>query len=92
VSLAREREASAPAAEALEAGAQPAGWRLYSRLAERDLWLARDERTRLELERDFPGMPVLTFAEIPALRGKAPELLRAILATKATFPGARVRR
>jgi hypothetical protein len=65
-------------------------WRLYSRLLDRELWLARDERTRREIEAEHPGVPVLTFAEIPALRREPPELLAAILATKAEFAGARV--
>lgn len=65
-------------------------WRLYSRLADRELWLARDDRTRAEIEAEYPGVPVVTLAEIPALRRKPPELLAAILATKGEFAGALV--
>ena len=34
------------------------------------------------------GVPCLTFAEVPLLRGKPVELLRAIVETKAVFRGA----
>lgn len=78
------------AGEILEERREPVAWRLYSRLADRELWLARDDRTRAEIEAEYPGVPVVTLAEIPALRRKPPELLAAILATKGELTGARV--
>ena len=78
------------AGEILEERTDAVAWRLYSRLLDRELWLARDDRTRGEIEAEYPGVPVVTLAEIPALRGKAPELLAAILDAKAELRGARV--
>jgi hypothetical protein len=63
--------------------------RLHSRLLDRELWLARDDRTRDELAAENPGEPVLTFREAPHLRGKPVELLRAVLEVKAEFEDAR---
>jgi hypothetical protein len=64
--------------------------RLWSRLLNRELWLARDDRTAEELSAEFPGVPILTLAEVPALKGKPKELLRAILDAKSEFPDARL--
>ncbi len=64
--------------------------RLYSRLLDRDLWLARDNQTAAELAVECPGVPVLTFSEVRYLNAKPPELLQAVLDTKAQFPGARL--
>ena len=69
---------------------EPVAWRLYSRLLDRQLWLARDPGTAAELAAEFPGMAVLTIAEVSQLAGKPPELLRAVLDTKAAFPEARL--
>ena len=65
--------------------------RLYSRLLERELWLCRDERAAAEIATEHLGVPTLTFAEVPRLRGKPIELLRAVLDAKAEFPGAETR-
>ncbi len=62
--------------------------RLHSRLLDCDLWLCRDQRAAEELSTEFPGVPVLTFAEIPLLAGKPKEVLRAMLDVKAEFPDA----
>ena len=70
---------------------EPTAWLLFSRLAAREFWLAKDEPTAERLATEHPGVPVLTLAEVPYLEGKPPELLRAILDTKAVFPDARVR-
>ncbi len=67
------------------------GVRLHSRLLDRELWLARDERAAAKLTAEFPRMPVLTFAEVRHLEGKPTELLQAILDTKTVFPDARLR-
>ena len=64
---------------------------LYSELLERELWLCRDERAAAEIAIEFPTVPVLTFAEVPHLRGKPPELLHALLDAKVEFPDARLR-
>ena len=70
---------------------EPVGWLFYSRLFDREFWLGRDEPTAERLAAEHPGIPVFTLAEIPLLETKPPELLRAILETKAVFPDARVR-
>ena len=57
------------------------------------LRLARDEQTARELHQSAPAgecLPVLLWAEIPRLRGKSPEMLNALLDTKAVFPTAKV--
>ena len=64
--------------------------RLHSKLLQRELWIYRDARAAEEIAAEFPGMPALTFDEIPHLRGKPPELLDAILNAKAEFRGARL--
>ena len=69
---------------------EPVAWRLHSRLLNRELWLVRDERTADDLAAEFPGVPVLRLDEVPILCGKPPELVRAIVETKAQFPGARL--
>ena len=74
-----------------EAHTETTAYRLYSKLLERDLWLCRDRRAAVELLAEFPGTPVLTFAEVPLLKGKSKDALRAILDTKAEFPEARLR-
>ena len=61
--------------------------RLHSRLLDRELWLCRDQRAAEEISVEFPDLPVLTFAEVPHLRGKPPALLHAILNAKTEFPG-----
>jgi hypothetical protein len=68
---------------------EPVAWRVYSRLLDCELWLARDERVRDELVAEDTTLPVLLLAEVPNLAGKAPALLRALLRTKCAFPGAR---
>ncbi len=60
---------------------------LYSKLLDRELWLCRDERAAGEIAAEFPGVPVLTYAEVPHLRGKPPDLLNALLNVKAEYPG-----
>lgn len=74
--------------EVLEQKTEPVAWRIWSRTLERELWLARDRRARDEIAAEFPGVPVLLLAEIPLLRGKLPEVLRAIAEAKAAFPDA----
>ncbi len=64
---------------------------LYSRLLGRELWLCRDDRAAAEIAAECPGVPVLTFAEVPHLRGKPPELLHAVLDAKAEFPASVLR-
>ncbi len=76
--------------EPKELRVEPTAYLLYSRLLEREVWLCRDDQAAGEIAAEFPGVPVLTFAEVPLLQGKPVELLRAIVATKACFPGARV--
>ena len=69
---------------------------LYCPRLDREVWFARDDRAAAELIAkltadagpDDPTVPVLTFAEVPHLRGKPPELLNAILNVKAEYPGA----
>jgi hypothetical protein len=56
-----------------------------------DVWLALDAGTATELEAEEAGVPVLRPSDLGGLRGKSPETLRAVLATLAAFPGARVR-
>ena len=68
-----------------------AGWLFYSRLFDREFWLAKDEPTAERLAAEHPGVPVITIAEVAILETKPPELLRAILETKAVFPDAGVR-
>lgn len=70
---------------------QWAAVRLHSKVLDQEVWLARDENEAGRLGAEFPGMPVFTIAEIPHLRNKRPELLKAIAETKATFPEARLR-
>ena len=65
--------------------------RLYSRLLDRELWLAADDQVARDLAVEFPGIPVITFSEIPLLKGKSPEALAAIMEVKADFVGARLR-
>ncbi len=77
-------------ADVLEARHDFIAVRFYSRLLDRDFWLARDERTAAELSAEFPGVPVLVYAEVAYLRGKPPGLLRAVLDAKAEFPAARL--
>ena len=72
----------------LEARQEFVAVRLYSRLLGRELWLARDDETARELSVEFPEIPVMTFAEVPVLAEKPPELLQAILDSKVAFPGA----
>ena len=52
-----------------------------------EVWLARDDRVAAELNAEGADLPVLTFAEIPKLRGKSPEMLRAVLECRRAFPG-----
>ena len=75
----------------VEVREEPTGWLFFSRLFDREFWLAADEPTAERLAVEHPGVPVLTLAEVPHLEGKPPALLRAILETKAVFPDARVR-
>ena len=65
--------------------------RLYSRLIDRELWLARDRVVAAELAAEFPKMAVLTFDEVPLLRGKPRETLLAIIECKSVFPDAELR-
>lgn len=58
---------------------------LHSRLLDRDVWLARDECTRAELQAEDPETPVLLFREVPLLRGKPPALLNSLLDAKVVF-------
>ncbi len=69
---------------------EPTAYLLYSRRLEREVWLCRDDPTAGEVAAEFPGVAVLTFAEVPLLRGRPPDLLRAIMDTKAVFVGARL--
>ena len=67
--------------------------RVRSRSLRREVWLARDERTARELHQSAPAgesLPVLLFEEIPKLRGNSPEMLNALLDTKALFPTAKI--
>ncbi len=64
---------------------------LYSKLLGRELWLCRDDRAAAEIAAECPDVPVLTFAEVPHLRGKPPELLHALLNAKSEFPRSRLR-
>lgn len=74
--------------EVLEELREPVAWKLYSRLLGRELWLCRDPRVRDEIAAQHAGVPVLLLSEVPKLRGKPAEVLRAIMETKATFPDA----
>ena len=64
--------------------------RIRSRLLGRELWLARDVETARALVAEGSALPVLTFADVPALRGKSGPMLGALLEGLAAFPGARV--
>ena len=70
---------------------EPVGWLFYSRLFDREFWLAKDEPTAERLAAQHSGVPVLTFAEVPILETKPPGIQRMILETKAVFPDARLR-
>ena len=70
---------------------EPVGWLFYSRLFDREFWLAKDEPTAERLAAEHPGVPVLTLAEVLILETKPPAILRMILETKAVFPDARLR-
>ncbi len=70
---------------------EPTAYLLYSRLLERELWLCRDDRAAGEIAAEFPGVPVLLFSEVPLLKGKPVEWLKAVLDVKAAFVGARVK-
>ena len=70
---------------------EPTAYLLYSRLLERELWIARDDRAAKEIAAEFPGVPVLTFAEVAPLKGKSVEWLQAVLDVKSAFAGARLR-
>ena len=65
---------------------------LYSRSLDRELWLARDEQVAAELAAEFPEeeFPVLLLEDVPLLRGKSPQMIKAILDVAAVFPGSRV--
>ncbi len=78
------------AAPVLEARSEQVAWLLYSKLLERDLWLCCDDQAAAEIAAEGTGVPVLTFDEVPLLRGKPVELLRAVLDAKAEFVGARL--
>ncbi len=53
-------------------------------------WVVRDEDAAAKVAAEGNGLPVFTFEEVAKLHGKSPEMLRAVLNTKATFPTARV--
>ena len=67
--------------------------RVQSRLLGRQVWLARDEQTALELHAEMPRalrLPVLLFDELPLLRGKSQTMLNVLLDAKAVFSGSRL--
>ena len=70
---------------------EPVAYRLYSRSLDREIWVCQNDQTAGEIAAEFPGVPVLTFAEVPKLKGKPVDLLRVIMDTKAEFVGARLR-
>jgi hypothetical protein len=55
-----------------------------------DVWIVRDEDVAAELAAEEPGVPILTFAEVPQLRGKSREMLRALLNARAVCSSTRV--
>ena len=59
-----------------------------------DLWLVPDEDAASELHRVFEAkgseLPILTFDEVPLLKGKSRRILAAALTAKAALPGARI--
>ena len=79
------------AAPVLEARREPVAYLLFSRTLGLEVWLCRDDQVAAEIAAEFSGVPVLTFDEVPLLRDKPVELLRAVLDAKAEFVGARLR-
>ena len=61
-------------------------YRLHSKLLDRDFWLCQDRRAARELAAAYPGVPILTFAEVALLEGRSKEDLQAILDAKGEFP------
>ena len=55
-----------------------------------EIWLARNDEVAAELATERDGRPILLFEEVPFLRDKSPEMIRAVLEVRRSFPGGRI--
>ena len=70
----------------------PAGWRLYSRRLDRELWVARDATAAIELDGDGvrDDLPVVLADDLERLRELDDRRLNNLLDVLIHFPGARL--
>ena len=87
----REDSLGLEEAEVRDTRVELVGCSLYSKKISCEVWLAWNDQVAAEIAAEHPGVPVLTFAEVPLLTGKPLEVLRAALEAKAQFVGARLR-